>query len=166
MRTKIIGLELILFVLERPKKSLFRKEFVDVIKNSLCDGLLRCSVSSERVIFQLVVSIFYCLFLHFRKYLKSIILVFIETIFLKLLDSGNSGYQYKHLILTVFDKISKNSNMLLEIFVNYDCDITQKDISERIVESLSKIANGRFTKSEHINMISVSEEISLRSYSL
>lgn len=56
--------------------------------------------------------------------------------------------------------------MLLEIFVNYDCDITQKDISERIVESLSKIANGRFTKSEHVNMISVSEEISLRSYSL
>jgi len=51
MRTKIIGLELILFVLERPKKSLFRKEFVEVIKNSLCDGLLRCSVSSERVIF-------------------------------------------------------------------------------------------------------------------
>jgi brefeldin A-inhibited guanine nucleotide-exchange protein len=92
MRTKIIGLELILFVLEKPKKSLFRKEFIEVIKNQLCDGLLRCSVSSEKVIFQLVVDIFYYLFLHFRKYLKSIIRVFIETIFLKLLDSGNAGY--------------------------------------------------------------------------
>jgi hypothetical protein len=39
--------------------------------------------------------------------------------------------------------------MLLEIFVNYDCDISQKDLTERIVESLSKIANGRFGKSEH-----------------
>ena len=56
--------------------------------------------------------------------------------------------------------------MLLEIFVNYDCDITQKDISERIVENLSKIANGKFTKSEHLNIISAQEEISLRAYSL
>ena len=47
MRTKIIGLELILFVLEKPKKTLFKKDFVDVIKNTLCDGLLRFSVSSE-----------------------------------------------------------------------------------------------------------------------
>ena len=166
MRTKIIGLELILFVLEKPKKTLFKKDFVDVIKNTLCDGLLRFSVSSEQAIFKLVVDIFYCLFLHFRKHLKSIIRVFIETIFLKLLDSGNSGYQHKHLILTVFDKLSKNSHMLLEIFVNYDCDITQKDISERIVENLSKIANGKFTKSEHLNIISAQEEISLRAYSL
>lgn len=92
MRTKIIGLELILFVLERPKQALFRKEFVDVIKNQLCDGLLRYSVSTEPVIFQLVVSIFYCLFLHFRRHLKSVIRVFIETIFLKLLDSSNTSY--------------------------------------------------------------------------
>ena len=70
------------------------------------------------------------------------------------------------MILTVFDKLSKNSHMLLEIFVNYDCDITQKDISERIVENLSKIANGKFTKSEHLNIISAQEEISLRAYSL
>jgi hypothetical protein len=43
--------------------------------------------------------------------------------------------------------------MLLEIFVNYDCDISQKDITERIIDSLSKIANGRFLKTEHQNMI-------------
>ena len=44
--------------------------------------------------------------------------------------------------------------MLLEIFVNYDCDIAQKDISKHIVESLSKISNGRFTKTEHKGLIS------------
>ena len=47
MRTKIIGLELILFVLQNPRQALFRKEFTDVIKNTLCDGLLRYSVSTE-----------------------------------------------------------------------------------------------------------------------
>jgi hypothetical protein len=54
--------------------------------------------------------------------------------------------------------------MLLEIFVNYDCEISQKDISERIIDSLSKIANGRFNKSEHSQMISPQDEYSLRSY--
>lgn len=71
MRTNIIGLELILAVLEKPKQPfLNKKAFIDVIKNNLCDGLLRYSVSTEKTIFALVVSIFYCLFLHFRKHLK------------------------------------------------------------------------------------------------
>lgn len=39
--------------------------------------------------------------------------------------------------------------MLLEIFANYDCDISQKDLTVLIIESLCKIANGRFNKFEH-----------------
>lgn len=67
IKTKLIGLELILGVLSEPKAALTqRKEFIEVIKSSLCEGLLRYSVSSEVVIFELVVQIFFCLFLHFR----------------------------------------------------------------------------------------------------
>ena len=154
IKTQIIGLELILAILEKPKPSFINnKFFVKIIESHLCDGLLRYSVSQEREIFSLVVSIFFCLFLHFRKHLKNVILVFLETIFLKLLDSGNSSYHHKHLILNVFDKISQNSMMWLEIFVNYDCDISQRDISKQIVEQLSKIANGKFTKGEHKTLI-------------
>jgi hypothetical protein len=53
--------------------------------------------------------------------------------------------------------------MLLEIFVNYDCDISEKDLAMNIIESLSKIANGKFTKSEHQNLISPQEALQLRS---
>lgn len=93
IKTKILGLEFILTVLSNPKPPLLtKKEFIDVIKNQLCDGLLRYSVSTELVIFQLVIDIFYNLFLHFRQHLKQIIRIFIETIFLKLLDSSNSSF--------------------------------------------------------------------------
>jgi len=154
IRAQIIGLELILAILEKPKPSfLAKKEFIWIIKNHLCDGLLRYSVSNEREIFSLVVSIFFCLFTHFRKYLKNVIKVFLETIFLKLLESSNTSYHHKHLILSVFDKISQNTMMLLEIFINYDCDVGQLDISKQIVESLSKIANGKLAKTEHKSMI-------------
>lgn len=124
VKTKLIGLELILGVLSEPKAALTqRKEFIEVIKQSLCEGLLRYSVSSEVVIFELVVQIFFCLFLHFRQHLKQVIRVFIESIFLKLLDSSNSSFQHKALILGVFDRIARNTQLLLEIFVNYDCDL-------------------------------------------
>jgi Sec7-like guanine-nucleotide exchange factor len=167
IRAQIIGLELILAILEKPKPSfLHKKEFIWIIKNHLCDGLLRYSVSNEREIFSLVVSIFFCLFSHFRKYLKNVIKVFLETIFLQLLDSSNTSYHHKHLILGVFDKISQHSMMLLEIFINYDCDVSQQDISKQIVEQLSKIANGKLARNEHKSMISAQEEQVLRAFSM
>jgi len=49
--------------------------------------------------------------------------------------------------------------MLLEIFVNYDCDISQKDLTNTIIDSMCKIANGRFTKSEHSNLINPTEAL-------
>ena len=48
--------------------------------------------------------------------------------------------------------------MFLEIFINYDCDVGQLDISKQIVESLSKIANGKLAKNEHKSMINSQEE--------
>lgn len=62
--------------------------------------------------------------------------------------------------------MSRNSGMLLEIFVNYDCDITQKDLTERIVESICKIANNHFAKTEHQNIISPAEALLLRNYAM
>ena len=163
MRKQILGLELVKSVLSQPKQAMINKiEFITVIRGQLCDGLLRHSISQENYIFQAVIDIFYCLFLHFRQHLKQIIRVFIETIFLKLLDSSNSTFTHKKLILGVFDKISRNTAMLLEIFVNYDCEITQKDLTERIVDSLCKIANGKFAKTEHQNLISPQEAVQLR----
>lgn len=167
MRSKILGLELILAVVERPGTAFLNsKEFISIIKDTLCDGLLKYCVSNEKTIFSLSLSIFYCLFVHFREHLKQEVVVFLEQIFLRILDSGNSIYHHKYLILNVFDKLSQNTKHLLEIFINYDCDFAQKDIMERTVDSLSKIAQGKFQKSEHQNIITPQEEYSLRLYAL
>lgn len=102
MRSKILGLELILSIVEKPGVIfLTRKEFIDIIRDTLCDALIKHSVSTEKSIFALSLSIFYALFIHFREHLKNEIAVFIEEIFLKVLDSGNSSYHHKYLILKV-----------------------------------------------------------------
>ena len=129
MSSKILGLELILSVVQNPGPSfLSRKDFTDIIRETLCDGLIKHSVSNEKSIFALSTSIFYALFVHFREHLKSEIIVFIEQIFLKILDSGNSNYHHKYLIMKVFERIASNTKHLLEIFVNYDCDMEAKDL--------------------------------------
>jgi brefeldin A-inhibited guanine nucleotide-exchange protein len=121
LKSQIMGLELILNVVEKPGATfLTRPEFINIIKTSLCNGLLKHCVSNEKTVFALSISIFYALFVHFREHLKFEILVLIEQIFLKVLNSGNSNYHHKYLILRVFDKIAKNTKHLIEIFVNYD----------------------------------------------
>lgn len=167
LKSQIMGLELILNVVEKPGPAfLTRPEFINIIKTSLCNGLLKHCVSNEKTVFALSISIFYALFVHFREHLKFEILVLIEQIFLKVLNSGNSNYHHKYLILRVFDKIAKNTKHLIEIFVNYDCDVESKDILERMIETLSKIAQGKFAKTEHSNMITEKEEHSLKIYAL
>jgi hypothetical protein len=41
----------------------------------------------------------------------------------------------------------------MEFFVNYDCDVESKNIIEQIVEILSKIAQGIYSKIEFSNII-------------
>jgi brefeldin A-inhibited guanine nucleotide-exchange protein len=107
MRSKVLGLELILAVVQSPG-TIFKnsQQFINVIKETLCKLLLKQCVSNEKTIFSLSLSIFYCIFEHFREHLKQEIVVFLEQIFLRILDSGNSIYHHKYLILNVFDKIS------------------------------------------------------------
>ena len=66
----------------------------------------------------------------------------------------------------MFDKIAKVNKHLIELFVNYDCDVQSDDILYRMIENLSKILQGQFAKSEHASMISAKNEQSLKLYSL
>lgn len=67
-----MSLELILNIVEKPGPALLsRPEFIKVIKQYLCDGLIKLCVSNEKTIFALSVSIFYALFVHFRVHLKA-----------------------------------------------------------------------------------------------
>lgn len=163
LKSKILSLELILAMVQNPPESLrTHQDFLNEIKEHLSESILKNSVSNEKPIFGLSFSIFSALFVNFRKNLKNEIGVFIEEIFLKILDSGNSSYQHKFLILQVFHKIAQNPRYLLEIFVNYDCEMETRNIFERIIDCLGKIAKGKFTKSEHAIIIQPEEEHSLK----
>lgn len=47
------------------------------------------------------------------------------------------------MVLQVLLQICKNPQALVDIFINYDCDLDSKDVYERIINDLSRIAHGR-----------------------
>ena len=76
----------------------------------------------------------------FKDHLKNEIEVFVSTIFLRMIDSENCAYDHKLKILEVFHAICRDPKFLVEIFINFDCDLESADIFSRMVTGFSKIA--------------------------
>eukprot|EP01117_Protostelium_nocturnum_P012512 TRINITY_DN4612_c0_g1_i4.p1 TRINITY_DN4612_c0_g1~~TRINITY_DN4612_c0_g1_i4.p1 ORF type:complete len:1640 (+),score=303.31 TRINITY_DN4612_c0_g1_i4:223-5142(+) len=147
MRSKILSLDLLLGVLEG-SGPVFRScdRFINsAIKKYLIMSLLTNGVSPNLRVFRLSLSIFLALVSYFKDYLKTELGVFYTKIFLVILESGNSSAQQKWMVLQVLLQICKNPQALVDIFINYDCDLDSKDVYERIINDLSKIAHGKQT---------------------
>lgn len=50
--------------------------------------------------------------------------------------------EHKKLVLEVLYKITKNSDTMIEIFMNYDCDYESVNLYEHILNALAKVARG------------------------
>ncbi|KAF3790233.1 Brefeldin A-inhibited guanine nucleotide-exchange protein 2 [Nymphaea thermarum] len=144
MRGKIVALELLKILLENAG-AIFRtsERFLGAIRQYLCLSLLRNSASTLMIVFQLSCSIFISLVSRFRAGLKAEIGVFFPMIVLRVLENvAQPNFQQKMIVLRFMEKLSVNSQILVDIFINYDCDVHSPNIFERIVNGLLKTAQG------------------------
>eukprot|EP00434_Breviolum_minutum_P017330 symbB.v1.2.015297.t1/scaffold1134.1/size135964/9 len=167
IRNKRIALELVLGVLSN-SGPVFRssRHFVDMLKKLVGDSLIKNSVSPIPKIFGLSLQIFVSLITNFKEHLRDEIGVFIEQIFLRILESGNSDFLHKSRVLQIFYKLCTDATTPLELFLNYDCDVDEKNIFERTIDCLSKIAQGKYTAVEHANLIQPHQEQELKQLAL
>lgn len=109
---------------------LFR--FLNAIKQYLCLSLLKNSALSVMTIFQLLCSIFKSLLSKFRSALKSEIGIFFPMLILRVLENVlKPSFLQKMTVLNLLEKISQDSQIIVDIFVNYDCDVDAPNIFER-----------------------------------
>ncbi|XP_047336642.1 brefeldin A-inhibited guanine nucleotide-exchange protein 2-like [Impatiens glandulifera] len=144
MRGKIVALELLKILLENAG-DIFRtsERFLGAIKQYLCLSLLKNSASSLMIVFQLSCSIFFSLVLRFRAGLKAEIGVFFPMIVLRVLENvAQPNFQQKMIVLRFIEKLCVDSQILVDIFLNYDCDVNSSNIFERMVNGLLKTAQG------------------------
>lgn len=164
-KTRILSLELLQGLLEGVSHSFTKNfHFIDSVKAYLSYALLRASVSQSPVIFQYATGIFLVLLLRFRESLKGEIGIFFPLIVLRPLDGLEFSVNQKLSVLRMLEKVCKDPQMLVDIFVNYDCDLEAPNLFERMVTTLSKIAQG--TQNTDPNSAAASQTASIKGSSL
>ncbi|KAK1413426.1 hypothetical protein QVD17_35199 [Tagetes erecta] len=142
-KTRILSLELLQGLLEGVSHSFTKNfTFMDSVKAYLSYALLRASVSQSPTIFQYATGIFAVLLLRFREGLKIEIGIFFPLIVLRSLDNSECPLNLKLMVIRMLEKICKEPQLLIDLYVNYDCDLEAPNSFERMVTTLSKIGQG------------------------
>ncbi|XP_064486890.1 brefeldin A-inhibited guanine nucleotide-exchange protein 1-like isoform X2 [Ornithodoros turicata] len=144
LRSKVLSLQLLLSILQNAGP-VFRTNdmFINAIKQYLCVALSKNGVSSVPEVFEISVTIFLALLQNFKTHLKMQIEVFFKEIFLNILETPSSSFGHKWKVIQVLTRICADAQSVVDIYVNYDCDLNAANIFERLVNDLSKIAQGR-----------------------
>ncbi|XP_011088730.1 brefeldin A-inhibited guanine nucleotide-exchange protein 1 isoform X1 [Sesamum indicum] len=143
-RGKVLSLELLNVIMANAGPVWHTNErFLNVLKQYLCLSLMKNSAVSVMTIFQLLCSIFFNLVSKFRSGLKSEIATFFPMLIIRVLENVlQPSFLQKMTVLSLVEKISQDPQIVIDIFVNYDCDVEAPNLYERIVNGLLKTALG------------------------
>ncbi|EYU39506.1 hypothetical protein MIMGU_mgv1a000192mg [Erythranthe guttata] len=162
-KTRILSLELLHGLLEDVGDSFTKNfQFIDSIRAHLSYALLRGSVSQSHILFQYATGIFSVLLLRFRESLKAEIGALFPVFVQRSLDGTDLNQKLS--VLRMLEKVSKDPQMLVDLYVNYDCDLDAPNLFERMVSTLSKVAQG--TENMDTKSSNVSQTGSLKTSSL
>ena len=144
LRSKILSLRLLLSILQNAGPVFKTNEmFINAIKQYLCVALSKNGVSSVPEVFELSLTLFLTLLSNFKQHLKMQIEVFFKEIFLYILETPSSSFEHKWMVIQVLTRICADAQCVVDIYLNYDCDLALANIFERLVNDLSKLAQGR-----------------------
>ncbi|KAL3315565.1 Protein transport protein sec71, partial [Cichlidogyrus casuarinus] len=163
LRSKILSLQLILSVLQDPGP-VFRSDenFIMAIKQYLCVALSKNGVCPVTEVFELTLAIFLSLLNDFKQHLKMQIEVFFKEIFLYVLENPQSSLDHKWIVVESLARICSIPQSVVDIYLNYDCDLSLTNIFERLVIDLAKLAQGRSGNVESRSPLVQNQELVLR----
>ncbi|KAM3147892.1 hypothetical protein pb186bvf_000220 [Paramecium bursaria] len=163
-KNQMILLELILYILENPDLTLTdNPQFLRIIKDTLCGQLLKFCLETDKSQVNLSFRIFQQLVLTMRKNLKHEIAIFINQIFLNILQSTNSQYYYRQIALESLVRIFQERDLGLEFYINYDCNMQQECVVEKLIHILYQIVvDQQYQKQEYQAVIGQQNDHNLR----
>jgi brefeldin A-inhibited guanine nucleotide-exchange protein len=138
------------------------KNFTSFLKTEIFPNILKIAINSDDQILRTCLIIFLNFVLHFRRFLMREIGVFIQDIFMEILESPNSRFIVKFYILQVLTTLIEKESIPFELFLNFDCREDSSNILERTIDLLVKIAQGKYVKSIYAGMINASDEEQLQ----
>lgn len=144
IRSKTLSLQLLLNLFQQPGPLFCSSEiFIAAIKQYLCVALYKNGTAPVGVeVFDLTVAIFLALMTHFKSHLKFQMEIFFKDVLFAVLDSNKSIFEHKLIVIDALKRVCANAQCLVDIYLNYDCDLNMTNIFEKLTTSLSKIAQG------------------------
>ena len=158
-----VYLEILLSLVKNPSNSV-RKDprFIIFIKKDVLPNLTKTTMQGDDQTLKTSLLIFLNLVLNFRKFLRREIGIFIQDVFLEVLESVNSKFIYKYYILQILTSLIEEKTLPFELFLNFDCREDSENICEKIIDLLVKITQGKYSKNVYSSMISIEEEEELK----
>ncbi len=144
VKSKILSLQLILATLQNAKASFKQSKFmINAIRRYLCVSLTRNGVSPMLDVFELSLAIFVALLADYKQHLKKQIEVFFREIIIFLLETPSASFDHKWLVVQALTHVCANAQCVVDLYINYDCDLQSTNIFARLVNVLSKKAQAR-----------------------
>jgi brefeldin A-inhibited guanine nucleotide-exchange protein len=162
-KEKTFYLDILLDMIKTPSTALRRDPlFILFIKKDVLPYLTKTTFHTDYNILKTSLIIFLNLVFNFRKHLRYEIGIYIQEVFLQILESVNSKFIYKYYILQVLTTLIEEKSIPFELFLNYDCKEGSFNICEQIIDLLVKISQGKYKKNVYLSMINELEEEKLR----
>lgn len=59
--------------------------------------------------------------------------VFFKEIFLNILETSSSSFEHKWMVIQALTRICADAQSVVDMYVNYDCDLAAANLFERLV---------------------------------
>lgn len=117
-------------------------EFTHAVKQYLCLALSKNAASSAKPVFEVSAEIYWLMVRYLRSELKRELEVFVKEVYLPILDKRLApGWQKSYIVQNIFGRMAEEPKVLVEIYLNYDCDRQALDnMFQRIVEHVSRLS--------------------------
>ncbi|CAM9476739.1 unnamed protein product, partial [Sphacelaria rigidula] len=140
----VLGLSLINIALEAGGADLGRiPALVRVMGGDLCKHLLQNSQTGDLDVLSLTLRVVFNLFNSIKDHLKVQLEVFLTSVHLRVLEGANNGPEQQELALESLLEFTREPALMLDVYINYDCDVQCTNLFETICHSLSSHAMPR-----------------------
>ncbi|KAL7994551.1 putative Sec7 domain, mon2, dimerization and cyclophilin-binding domain, Sec7 domain superfamily [Plasmopara halstedii] len=137
--TCVLGLRLINVVLETAGTGLGNHLcLVSVLQGDLSKFLLQNSETEELGILSLTLRVVFNLFNSIKDHLKVQLEVFFTSVHMRIIDSPSCSNEQKELALESLLEFCREPALMLDLYINYDCDVHCTNLFEVLCKSLAK----------------------------
>ncbi|KAK9788000.1 hypothetical protein WJX73_004027 [Symbiochloris irregularis] len=140
---KLLALDLLYRVLSDPHHSWShaRPQFCEQLCQALCGAMLRNAVSVYDEAHRASVRLLACVLEQpsLRSSLKAEMGAFVPLLLLRPLEQERPDSVHLLISLQVLQALCKQPQLMVDLFVNYDCDLQAANLFERVVRGLSRV---------------------------